>query len=134
MSNPQVNVALPCYEGYVKFIIWPEPESVSLRLKLDENLSCFYLQSISCYGLLSTNPILNPQLTGRCLSLPFFQGCRYAAVPATRCDGNIQVDILTARPESLVYHDHCVHIADLKVLLFFIFSTFIFVVFRFLNI
>ena len=81
----------------------------------------FYFQSISCFGLLSPNPIHNPQLTGKCIILPFFQGCRYAAIPAPRRDGNIQVDIMTTRPEYLVYHDHCVHITDLKVLLSFSF-------------
>ena len=75
------------------------------------------MQTISCYGLLSPNPILNTQLTGKTLILPFFHGCRYAAIPATRSDGNIQVDIMTARPESLIYHIHCLHLVDLKVLL-----------------
>ena len=77
----------------------------------------YSLQSISCYGLLSPDPIRNPHLTGSCLILPFFKGCRYAAIPCTRTDGVIQVDIYNSRPESLVYHDHCLHLKDLKVVL-----------------
>ena len=77
----------------------------------------FSFQSISCYGLLSPDPIRSPQLTGWHLILPFFQGCRYAAIPCTRTDGVIQVDIYKSRPESLIYHDHCLHIEDLKVVL-----------------
>ena len=123
MSNSQLNLALPCYEGFFKYVIWSEPESVSkikkkLKIKMfEENEFSFSFQSISCYGLLSTEPIINPQLTGGCMILPFFHGCRYAAIPCNRTDGVIQVDICKSRPESLVYHDHCLHLEDLKVVL-----------------
>ena len=29
MTDSQVKVALPCFEGYVKVVIWPVPDSVS---------------------------------------------------------------------------------------------------------
>ena len=49
---------------------------------MDEETEFYFsFQSISCYGLLSPDPIRSPQLTGWHLILPFFQGCRYAAIP-----------------------------------------------------
>ena len=125
-------LSLPCYEGFTKFLIWPEPESVSkikysseyskiifivsnIWVKSGETKCSLHFQSISCYGLLSQDPISDPQPTGRSIILPFFHGSRYAAIPGTCTDGNIQVDICLSRPESLVYHDKCLHLADLKV-------------------
>ena len=35
MSDSLIKLSLPCYEGFMKLVIWPEPESVS---KI--NLSC----------------------------------------------------------------------------------------------
>ena len=126
MSDSLIKLSLPCYEGFMKLVIWPEPESVS---KI--NLSCrleiidfiHILQNISCYGLVSADPISDPQLTGRSLVLPFYHGCRYAAIPGTSTDGSIQVDICLRRPEYLVYHHHCLHLADLKVILSFFHLT-----------
>ena len=50
-----------------------------------------------------------------------YQRYKFEEIAPTKSDGNIQVDIMTTRSESLVYHDHCVHIKDLKVLLSFSF-------------
>ena len=139
MIDSQMRLSLPCYEGFMKFLIWPEPESVSKTKyssdhskiifllpniwdKFGETKCSFYFQSISCYGLLSQHPISNPQPTGRSIILPFFHGSRYAAIPATSTDGIIQVDICLRRPESLVYHDCCLHLADLKVYLSYFLS------------
>ena len=35
MSDSLIKLSLPCYEGFMKLVIWPEPESVS---KI--NISC----------------------------------------------------------------------------------------------
>ena len=74
-----------------------------------------YLQAVSCYALLSPDTILNPKPTGQQITLPFYPGHRYAAVPGSSINNKVQVDILPRRPESLVYHDHCFHLMDIKV-------------------
>ena len=43
---------------------------------------CFVTQITSCYGLLSTEMIANPVPTGSRVTLPYYSGCRYAAIPA----------------------------------------------------
>ena len=76
----------------------------------------FLFQNISYYGLLSKDPILNPKPIDRTITLPFYPGCRYAAVPGLSNHNDAsQVDMYTARPDHLVYHDHSFHIGDLKV-------------------
>ena len=78
-----------------------------------------YFQNVSCYGLLSKEPIMNPKLIDKKITLPFYPGYRYAAIPgASNLDDSCQVDIYSARPEHLVYHDHVLHIGDLKVAYF----------------
>ena len=73
-------------------------------------------QNISYYGLLSKDPILNPKPIDRRITLPFYPGCRYAAVPGSSNHNDaVQVNMYSARPEHLVYHDHSFHIGDLKV-------------------
>ena len=52
----------------------------------------FNTQITSCYGLLSTEVINNPVLTGSRVCLPFYSGCRYAAFPA-RNDQEVKNDI-----------------------------------------
>ena len=118
MSDSLIKLSLPCYEGFMKLVIWPEPESVS-KINISCSLEKLDFLLIFCYGLVSADPISDPQLTGRSLVLPFYHGCRYAAIPGTSTDGSIQVDICLRRPESLVYHHHCLHLADLKVNLSF---------------
>ena len=77
-----------------------------------------YFQTVTCYGLLSTDTILNPQQIKKQITVPFYPGYRYAAVPGSGINDVVQVDIHPARPASLVYHDHCFHLMDLKVNLF----------------
>ena len=69
---------------------WVEPLSLAqlcpslfsnLHVKL-ESFTKFSQNFISCYGLLSTEVINNPVLTGSRVCLPFYSGCRYAAFPA----------------------------------------------------
>ena len=100
MTSSQVMIPLPCYDGFLKFEIWHEPQ----------------LQNVSCYGLLSKEPISNPKRIDKMITLPFYPGCRYAAIPGTsNHDNALQVDIYSARPEHLVYHDHSLHLGDIKV-------------------
>ena len=76
----------------------------------------FGLQNVSCYGLLSKEPILNLNRMDMMITLPFYPGCRYAAIPGTsNHDDAAQVNIYSSRPEHLVYHDHSLHLGDLKV-------------------
>ena len=42
----------------------------------------FFFQTTSYYGLLSTTAIPALVPTGQMISLPFYSGCRYAAIPA----------------------------------------------------
>ena len=117
MSSSKVFVSLPVFEGFQKLVIWPEPDSVSKIFIncLDKNTPTFsYLQIVSCYGLLSPDNILNPQLTGQ-ITLPFYPGSRYAAVPGSSSNNVVQVDCYPTRPANLVYHDHCYHLMDIKV-------------------
>ena len=73
-------------------------------------------QNISYYGLVSKDPILNPKPIDKMITLPFYPGCRYAAVPGLSNDNDASlVNMYSARPEQLVYHNHSFHIADLKV-------------------
>ena len=134
MSSSKVFVSLPVFEGFQKLVIWPEPDSVSKIfincLELPENIIYFkikyyqdkhtptfsYLQNVSCYDLLSPDNILNPQLTGQ-ITLPFYPGSRYAAVPGSSSNNVVQVDCYPTRPANLVYHDHCYHLMDIKVYL-----------------
>ena len=59
---------------------------------------------------------MNPKPIEKKISLPFYPGCRYAAIPGTsNLDDASQVNTYSARPEHLVYHDHVLHIGDLKV-------------------
>ena len=78
------------------------------------------MQTVSCYGLLSQDTILNPQPTGQQITLPFYPGYRYAAVPGSIINNLVQVDSHPSRPPSLVYHDHCHHLMDIKVSFFLI--------------
>ena len=66
---------------------------------------------------MSTDTIVDPQPTGQGINLPFYPGCRYAAIPGQSSNGVVEVDIYPSRPESLVYHDHSCHLMDLKVIL-----------------
>ena len=122
MASSQLMISVPCYEGFLKFEIWHEPQSVS-KLILSQ-LTIMYqhfhhFQNVSCYGLLSKEPIMNPKPVVKKITLPFYPGCRYAAIPgASNLDDVCQVDIYSARPEHLVYHDHVLHIGDLKVAYF----------------
>ena len=71
---------------------------------------------MSYYGLLSKDPILNPKPIDKKVTLPFYPGCRYAALPGSSNHNDaVQVNMYSARPEHLVYHDHSFHIGDLKV-------------------
>ena len=45
-------------------------------------ISYFVTQITSCYGLLSTEMIVKPVPTGSKVTLPYYSGCRYAAIPA----------------------------------------------------
>ena len=79
-------------------------------------ISKILFQHISCYGLMSTSPIMNPKPTGEEVHLPFYPGCRYAAIPDPSLNDGAYVEIHSARPASLVYHDHSFHLFDLKVI------------------
>ena len=59
--------------------------------------------------------ILNPHQIGKHINLPFYPAHRYAAVPGSDINDEVQVEIHPERPASLVYHDHCFHLMDLKV-------------------
>ena len=59
---------------------------------------------------------MNPQPIGEEMHLPFYPGARYAAIPGTRSNGKLQVEYYSARPVSLVYHEHSFHLFDLKVI------------------
>ena len=82
---------------------------------MKRHLTFSYLQTVSCYALLSKDNILNPQPTGQQITLPFYPGHRYAAVPGSSINNVLQVDIFPRRPASLVYHDHCFHLMDIRV-------------------
>ena len=51
MSSSQVFVSLPVYEGFLKFVIWHEPDSVSKASKISKIkknfLSCIYRLSVA---------------------------------------------------------------------------------------
>ena len=135
MSSSPVYVSLPVYKGFMKFVIWKEHDSVSkinlffqkckrilfiLKIKskhkkIKTNNIFSYLQIVSCYGLLSPDTIQNPQSIGKHISLPFYPGHRYAAVPGSSINDMVEVVFHPARPEYLVYHDHCFHLMDVKV-------------------
>ena len=83
-------------------------------------LTFSYLQTVSCYALLSKDNILNPQPTGQQITLPFYPDHRYAAVPGSAINNVVQVNTYPVRPASLVYHDHCYHLMDIEVCLSFI--------------
>ena len=51
-------------------------------LILPPKIICFVTQITSCYGLLSTEMIVKPVPTGSKVTLPYYSGCRYAAIPA----------------------------------------------------
>ena len=70
--------------------------------------------------MLSPDTILNPQPTGQLITLPFYPGYRYAAVPASSINNVVQVDTYPTRPASLIYHEHCYHLMDIKVWFSFI--------------
>ena len=127
MASSQIMISLPCYEGYLEFAIWhEEPQSVSQMLSKVQCPNIFFLfQNVSYYGLLSKEPILNPKLIDRKITLPFYPGCRYAALPGTsNHDDAVQVNTYSARPEHLVYHDHSFHLGDIKVACWFVTSLF----------
>ena len=64
---------------------------------------------------MSKEPIPAPTLTGRSIILPFYPGCRYAAIPGKSVNNqNVEVDIHDVRPNSIIYHDHVLHLGDLK--------------------
>ena len=76
----------------------------------------FGLQDVSCYGLLSKEPILNPKRIDKMITLPFYPGFIYAAIPGTSNHDDVaQVNMYSSRPEHLLYHDHSLHLGDLKV-------------------
>ena len=76
----------------------------------------FAFQNVSCYGLLSKEPILDPKPTDKKITLPFYPGCRYAALPGTSNHNDASlVNTFPSRPEHLVYHDHSFHLGDIKV-------------------
>ena len=70
----------------------------------------FGLQNVSWYGLLSEEPILNPKRIDKMITLPF-----YPVPGSSNHNDGVQVNIYSARPEHLVYHDHSFHIGGLKV-------------------
>ena len=74
--------------------------------------------------MLSPDIIKNPQSIGKHINLPFYHGHRYAAVPGSGINDVVEVDICPKRPEYLIYHDHCLHLMDLKVNLFFLILSF----------
>ena len=74
--------------------------------------------------MLSPDIIKNPQSIGKHINLPFYHGHRYAAVPGSGINDMVEVDICPKRPEYLIYHDHCLHLMDLKVNLFFLILSF----------
>ena len=59
--------------------------------------------------------VLDPKKIGKHINLPFYPGYRYAAIPDRGINDKVQVDMYSARPASLVYHDHCFHLMDIKV-------------------
>ena len=117
MASWQYMISVPCYEGFLKFEIWfEEPQSVSQWSKIWCPNIYLLFQNISYYGLVSKDPILNPKPIDKMITLPFYPGCRYAAVPGSSNHNDAAlVDVYSARPEHLVYHDHSFHIGYLKV-------------------
>ena len=107
--------------------------------KIDVEIKSFWysnvlFQHLSCYGLMSTNPVLSPKPIGREIHLPFYPGCRYAAIPDPSLNDGAYVEIHSARPASLVYHDHSFHLFDLKVILYWLSEIFNHFLFRYLKI
>ena len=64
--------------------------------------------------------VLDPKQIGQHVNLPYYSGYRYAAIPGQGIDDKVEVDFYQARPVSLVYHDHCFHLMDIKVKYIFI--------------
>ena len=54
MSSSQVFVSLPVYEGYLKIVIWHEPDSVSKASKISKIKKPFYLVFTGCQLLCFT--------------------------------------------------------------------------------
>ena len=136
MFSSQVYVSLPVYKGFMKIVIWKEHDSVSkingfffkckrilnilkdkvkAKKKIKTNNRFSYFQIVSCYVLLSPDTIRNPQCIGKHINLPFYPGHRYAAIPGSSANDAVEVVIHPARPEYLVYHDHCFHLVDVNV-------------------
>ena len=62
---------------------------------------------------------MNPNPIDKHITLPFYPGCRYAAIPGTvNHDDASLVNLFSARPDHLVYHDHLLHLGDMKVAYF----------------
>ena len=113
----------------IKNTLFPAHILVSLSIILIYSVqkSKFEFQGMTCYDLLSTEPISKPKCTGEGITLPFHPEFRYAALPRTSNSNVLQVNIYPSRPESLIHFDHLLHIMDIKVPLFiflsWIFST-----------
>ena len=76
-------VSLPIYEGFNTFVIWSDQQqSVSNYFEVLLGIFIVVQQDTSYYGLLSTERILAPVNNGRTVTLPYYPGCKYAAIPA----------------------------------------------------
>ena len=63
---------------------------------------------------MSKDPITAPKFTGRNIILPFYPGCRYAAIPGESVNKqNVEVDLHDVRPYSIIYYDNVLHLANL---------------------
>ena len=64
---------------------------------------------------MSKDPISAPKYTGRNIILPFYPGCRYAAIPGKTVNNqNVEVDLHDVRPSLIIYHDYVLHLGDLR--------------------
>ena len=75
-------VSVPVYKGFDIFAISPCQQTVNELIFRFPCIISVLVQVVSCYGLLSTNPIMSPVATGRMVTLPYYPGCKYVAYAA----------------------------------------------------
>ena len=81
---------------------------------------------------MSKDTIFAPELHGESIGLPFYPGCRYAAIPGDSINNVrnlfindaelifsiyqvVEVEIYRDRPACLVYYDHSFHLMDFQI-------------------